>query len=144
ASTSSSTFSFSSSSAFHLKWSTSGGESCLSTAGGVVAGSLGSSLSDPYVFLAGASGGVYALIAAHLATLILNFKEMDFAWIRVVFLTIFGSTDIGVAVYTRYMEEDEENRVSYAAHLAGATAGLLLGLPTLRNLVKHRWGGDHG
>ncbi|CAN7985128.1 unnamed protein product [Ixodes hexagonus] len=38
---------------------------------GVVAGSLGSSLADPKVFLAGASGGVYALIAAHLATVIL-------------------------------------------------------------------------
>ncbi|XP_065298907.1 rhomboid-related protein 2-like [Dermacentor albipictus] len=108
-------------------------------AGGVVAGSLGSSLSDPQVFLAGASGGVYALIAGHLATLILNFKEMDFAWVRVLFLTIFGSTDVGVAVYTRYMEEDEDNRVSYAAHLAGATAGLLLGLPLLRNIVVHRW-----
>ncbi|KAH7958923.1 hypothetical protein HPB49_006521 [Dermacentor silvarum] len=108
-------------------------------AGGVVAGSLGSSLSDPYVFLAGASGGVYALIAGHLATLILNFKEMDFAWVRILFLTIFGSTDVGVAVYTRYMEEDEDNRVSYAAHLAGATAGLLLGLPLLRNIVIHRW-----
>lgn len=33
---------------------------------GVIAGSLATSLSDPEVFLAGASGGVYALIAAHL------------------------------------------------------------------------------
>lgn len=107
--------------------------------GGVAAGSLGSSLSDPNVFLAGASGGVYALIAGHLATLILNFKEMDFAWIRVIFLAIFGSTDIGVAIYTRYMEEDDENRVSYAAHIAGAAAGLLLGVPMMRNLVVHRW-----
>ena len=31
--------------------------------GGVVAGSLGASVSDPYSYLAGASGGVYALIA---------------------------------------------------------------------------------
>lgn len=38
---------------------------------GVIAGSLGSSLSDPATFLAGASGGVYALIAAHLATVVL-------------------------------------------------------------------------
>ena len=36
---------------------------------GVVAGSLGTSISDPTVFLGGASGGVYALIAAHLATI---------------------------------------------------------------------------
>ena len=41
---------------------------------GVVAGSLGTSAVDPNVFLAGASGGVYALIAAHLATLILNWQ----------------------------------------------------------------------
>ena len=37
----------------------------------LVVGSLGSSLSDPRTLLAGASGGVYALIAAHLATVIL-------------------------------------------------------------------------
>jgi Uncharacterized membrane protein (homolog of Drosophila rhomboid) len=36
---------------------------------GVVAGSLGTSVSDPTVYLAGASGGVYALIAAHLASI---------------------------------------------------------------------------
>ena len=38
---------------------------------GVVAGSLGTSISDPGVYLAGASGGVYAIVAAHLATLCL-------------------------------------------------------------------------
>mgnify|MGYP002715475078 CR=1 FL=1 len=38
---------------------------------GVVAGSLGASISDPYSFLAGASGGVYALIAGHLANVII-------------------------------------------------------------------------
>jgi len=36
---------------------------------GVVAGSLGTSVSDPTVFLAGASGGVYALITAHIASI---------------------------------------------------------------------------
>lgn len=39
--------------------------------GGVIAGSLGHSLSDPNVYLAGASGGVYALIAAHLSNVII-------------------------------------------------------------------------
>lgn len=38
---------------------------------GVIAGSLGTSVADPNVFLAGASGGVYALLLAHLASLIL-------------------------------------------------------------------------
>ncbi|XP_023243503.1 rhomboid-related protein 3-like isoform X1 [Centruroides sculpturatus] len=38
---------------------------------GVIAGSLGASISDPKTFLAGASGGVYALIAAHLANVVI-------------------------------------------------------------------------
>ncbi len=42
---------------------------------GVLAGSLGSSCFEPKVNLAGASGGVYALIAAHLASLVLNWEE---------------------------------------------------------------------
>ena len=42
---------------------------------GVLSGSLSVSVFDHKIFLAGASGGCYALIAAHLATLILNWKE---------------------------------------------------------------------
>ncbi|KAH8854196.1 Rhomboid-related protein 2 [Schistosoma japonicum] len=38
---------------------------------GVIAGSLAHSVSDPFVLLAGASGGCYALIGAHLATVIM-------------------------------------------------------------------------
>ena len=45
---------------------------------GVAAGSLATSVTDPDVYLAGASGGVYALIAAHLANVIFNWGEMEF------------------------------------------------------------------
>lgn len=38
---------------------------------GVIAGSLGTSITDPTVKLAGASGGVYSLITAHIATIIM-------------------------------------------------------------------------
>lgn len=38
---------------------------------GVVAGSLGTSVTDPYTRLAGASGGVYAILLAHIATIIM-------------------------------------------------------------------------
>lgn len=38
---------------------------------GVAAGSLGTSIFDPNVKLAGASGGVYALMTAHLATIVM-------------------------------------------------------------------------
>ncbi|XP_054722866.1 rhomboid-related protein 2-like [Uloborus diversus] len=106
--------------------------------GGVLAGSLGSSISDPATYLAGASGGVYALIAAHLANVIINFGEMTFGWARLIALFIFGGTDIGVAFYARYVEK-EENRTSYAAHFAGSLAGLMIGMVCLRNLKVHKW-----
>lgn len=38
---------------------------------GVIAGSMGTSIVNPGVALAGASGGVYALITAHIATVIM-------------------------------------------------------------------------
>lgn len=38
---------------------------------GVIAGSMGTSLTSPNIYLAGASGGVYALITAHIATIIM-------------------------------------------------------------------------
>ena len=41
---------------------------------GVLAGSLMTSIFKPTVYLSGASGGVYALITAHLGTVIMNFR----------------------------------------------------------------------
>ncbi|OQR66745.1 rhomboid-related protein 2-like [Tropilaelaps mercedesae] len=105
---------------------------------GVIAGSLGSSLSDPRTYLAGASGGVYALIAAHLATVVLNYAEMDYGWLRLLILSVFGVTDFSVAVYERYSRPGGGTPISYSAHLAGAFVGLTLGVVVLRNLVVTR------
>jgi len=41
---------------------------------GILAGSLWTSVLIPGVFLSGASSGVYALITAHLATVIMNYR----------------------------------------------------------------------
>ena len=49
---------------------------------GVLAGSLAVSITDPLTYLAGASGGVYALITAHLANVISNWSQMAFAPLR--------------------------------------------------------------
>ncbi|XP_011135622.1 rhomboid-related protein 3 isoform X3 [Harpegnathos saltator] len=105
---------------------------------GVVAGSLGTSVSDPTVYLAGASGGVYALITAHVATIIMNWSQMEFAVLQLLVFLIVTSVDIGQAVWNRYVL-DTNDQVGYVAHLAGAIAGLLVGINVLRNLEVKTW-----
>ncbi|CAG9558973.1 unnamed protein product [Danaus chrysippus] len=105
---------------------------------GVAAGSLATSLTDPKVYLAGASGGVYALIAAHIATIIMNWSEMEFAIIQLLVFLLLATVDIGTAVYDRYWRHLQQN-IGYVAHLAGAVAGLLVGIGVLRNLEKRTW-----
>jgi len=125
--------------------------------GGVVLGSLGASLALPHNYLAGASAGVYALIAAHLATLVLNWKEDGevfservkenkavsqslnpiIRWIRLLFVLLFTFLDIGLAVYNYYSNVD--TGTSYMGHIMGAAAGLLLGIVMLENRKVERW-----
>lgn len=115
-------------------------ESCLKTSKYLdiyILHSIATSLTDPNVYLAGASGGVYALIAAHLANVIFNWSEMEFAALRLVAFLLLASVDTGVAIYYRYI--GEETNVGYVAHLAGATVGLLLGIVVLRNLRVLKW-----
>ena len=131
---------------------------------GVMAGSLGTSLSDPSTYLAGASGGVYALIAAHLATMVLNWQEdgqirikkvrmglggQDYQssfqvvrkpitkLIRMSFIIILTLHDVGFAVYVRFY--DPENRTGFMGHLCGALAGLTIGLFILDNRRVRAW-----
>ena len=103
---------------------------------GVLAGSLAVSIADPHIFLAGGSGGVYSLITAHLANVIANWGEMEFPALRLLSFLLVAGVDTGVAVYYRHTTD---SRVSYTAHLAGAVAGLLLGLVLLRNLRHQTW-----
>ena len=105
---------------------------------GVAAGSLATSITDPDVYLAGASGGVYALIAAHLANVIFNWGEMEFPALRLLAFLLLAGVDTGVAIYYRFVA-GVDTRVSYVAHLAGAVIGLLLGIVVLRNLREHKW-----
>ncbi len=104
---------------------------------GVVGGSLATSISDPDVYLAGASGGVYAIIAAHLANVIFNWSEMEFPALRLTAFLLLAGIDTGIAVYYRYVELN--TKVGYVAHAAGAVVGLLLGIVVLRNLRVKTW-----
>ena len=104
---------------------------------GVLAGSLAVSIADPSVYLAGASGGVYALITAHLANVMFNWSEMEFPALRLIGFIIIAGVDTGVAVYYRYVGEMVS--ISYTAHIAGGVVGLLLGTVLLRHLSYKTW-----
>ncbi|XP_053952521.1 protein rhomboid isoform X1 [Anastrepha ludens] len=104
---------------------------------GVLAGSLGTSIFDPEVYLVGASGGVYALLAAHLANVMLNFHQMRYGILRLIAILSFASCDFGFAIYSRYAGDYSFSpSVSYVAHLTGALAGLTIGLIVLKNFEQ--------
>ncbi|XP_053989597.1 rhomboid-related protein 3 isoform X1 [Hylaeus volcanicus] len=105
---------------------------------GVVAGSLGTSVSTPKVLLAGASGGVYALITAHVATILMNWSQMEFAVLQLLVFLVVTALDVAQAIYNHYTLGIND-RVGYVAHLAGAIAGLLVGINVLRNLEEQTW-----
>lgn len=108
--------------------------------GGVIGGALGNSVADPHSFLAGASGGCYALIAAHLSNLLMNWQEIRGACMKLTTLLIFCLADFATAVYERHhTAEGFTYRTSYMGHLAGALSGLLLGIVVLNNIRVHDW-----
>jgi len=103
---------------------------------GVLAGSLGTSVFDTDVYLVGASGGVYALLAAHLANVLLNYNNMEFGVVRLMGIFVVASADVGFAIYDRYAAQVSGPPVSYVAHLTGALAGLTIGLLVLKNFEQ--------
>ena len=109
---------------------------------GIVAGSLGTSMFDADVYLVGASGGVYALLAAHLANILINYSSIQFALVRALAVAFLATTDLGFALYDFITEEKTGLPVSYIAHLTGALAGLMLGLVTLKNFSQKSKEGD--
>ncbi|XP_073831660.1 rhomboid-related protein 2-like [Musca autumnalis] len=104
---------------------------------GVVAGSMGTSLTSPGIFLAGASGGVYALITAHIGTIIVNWNEMEYALVQLFVLLFYCFADLGTSIYRHIT--DQHDQIGYVAHLSGAIAGFLMGICVLRNLEVRRW-----
>ena len=124
---------------------------------GVLFGSLATSTFDPNMYLAGASGGVYSLIMAHLASLILNWKEdiiiirdrfrsnkmrsatnsSVYRLLRLLSVVIYSVCDITYAIYLRLT--DTSNNIGYLAHLAGGIAGIMVGLVVLKNRKSEAW-----
>ena len=120
----------------------------------VLAASLTSSLFQPGTFLAGASGGVYALSTAHLASMLLNWREDSLILRqrvrnRQAAAPTFGkvvrfgrillvSSILAVDVLGSVVGE-QKSSISHLAHLVGAVVGVLVGLVLLRNRRVEHW-----
>jgi len=101
---------------------------------GGIAGSCCVSIFDDRTNIVGASAGVYALTAAHVATILNYWSIMEYKWIRLfIFGLIFG-LDFGWSLYKIYAENDHS--VSYTSHLGGALLGFALGTPLLDEIPK--------
>jgi rhomboid-related protein 1/2/3 len=59
---------------------------------GILAGSLATSIFDPQTILLGASGGVYALLAAHLSNVLLNYNDMELGLLKVFAVLLVGES----------------------------------------------------
>ncbi|XP_039966804.1 protein rhomboid-like [Bactrocera tryoni] len=127
-----------------LEWVHGSARIALIYLAGVFAGSLGTSVVDSDVYLVGASGGVYALLAAYFANNLLNFGQMRYGMGQLVRVVVFVSCDLCYALYNKYYNSNNNNNaahaivksiptISYVAHLSGALAGFTMGLLVLKN-----------
>ncbi|KAL6448789.1 hypothetical protein ACFW04_000520 [Cataglyphis niger] len=101
--------------------------------GGGVCGALGASLLQPSLYLVGASAGVYALLTSHLAHLYLCHGELRYAGWRLGAVLLLAGADVASLPIPALLGC---GRVGWAAHVAGALAGPLLGLAVFPNQSK--------
>nr|XP_022920405.1 protein rhomboid-like isoform X2 [Onthophagus taurus] len=93
---------------------------------GVISGSLGSSVTDSSAWLTGASGGVYALLTAHIVSIIINWKRVNHRKVLVVFLLGFILIDV-IRVIIDYLSGNLDHTISHVAHFFGGLSGILIG-----------------
>eukprot|EP00397_Hematodinium_sp_SG-2012_P033542 GEMP01035854.1.p2 GENE.GEMP01035854.1~~GEMP01035854.1.p2 ORF type:complete len:179 (+),score=40.21 GEMP01035854.1:401-937(+) len=105
---------------------------------GVIVGCLTVAVFKPLSIIIGASGGVYALGGAHLASLLLNWNTMRCLGlsVRVISITSWCAWELlqqlGVGV-------NKLVDVSHECHFGGFFCGVLVGVWFSDNLVLGRW-----
>lgn len=104
---------------------------------GVAWGALANSIFLPTYFLAGASGGVYAVEYAHLSNLVLNWSSMEYPLLQLLVILAVMALDLGYAIWDTYSAT--ETATGHMAHFGGAVAGMLMGVVVLRNLEVEKW-----
>ncbi|KAM4594325.1 rhomboid-related protein 3 isoform 4-T4 [Fundulus diaphanus] len=104
---------------------------------GVLAGSLAVSVTDMMAPVVGSSGGVYALVSAHLANVVMNWSGMkcQFKLFRMAMALVCMSVEFGRAVWLRFYPPAFPPcpNPSFVAHLGGVLVGLTLGVVVLQN-----------
>ncbi|XP_038127646.1 rhomboid-related protein 3 isoform X4 [Cyprinodon tularosa] len=104
---------------------------------GVLAGSLAVSVTDMTAPVVGSSGGVYALVSAHLANVVMNWSGMkcQFKLFRMAMALVCMSVEFGRAVWLRFYPPALPScpNPSFVAHLGGVLVGLTLGVVVLQN-----------
>lgn len=64
---------------------------------------------------------------------------MECALQQLLCLLLLLAADIGIAVYNRFGDTGQPEKISYAAHVGGLIAGLLMGIVVLRNFRQKPW-----
>ncbi|XP_052455318.1 rhomboid-related protein 3-like isoform X2 [Carassius gibelio] len=104
---------------------------------GILAGSLAVSVADMTAPVVGSSGGVYALVSAHLANIVMNWSGMkcQFKLLRMAMALVCMSVEFGRAVWLRFYPPafPPSPNPSFVAHLGGVAVGLTLGIVVLQN-----------
>uniref|UniRef100_A0A1B6MA65 Peptidase S54 rhomboid domain-containing protein n=1 Tax=Graphocephala atropunctata TaxID=36148 RepID=A0A1B6MA65_9HEMI len=90
---------------------------------GGLAGSLGTAVLDPELSMVGSSAGIYALLLAQLPNILYNYELLRYQWYRVVCVVCLC---VGDVTYDMFRQAGPV--ISWAAHISGAIAGLLVGL----------------
>ena len=78
------------------------------------------------------------MVGAHVANVLMNFKEMRFGIVRSLVLGVLIVADVSLALYKRY-GLDTKDATGHMAHLGGFVGGLFLGIVCLKNLKIKSW-----
>ncbi|CAH1118472.1 unnamed protein product [Phaedon cochleariae] len=102
---------------------------------GGIAGCLAHGIIDSNAILGGASGGVFALMTAHLAQVFLNLGHLPISitCIQLLIISLLVFPELAQSAYHRYYLQ-QITEAGVTCHLGGAFAGFLVGIYIIRNV----------
>ncbi|KAJ6641140.1 Protein rhomboid [Pseudolycoriella hygida] len=104
----------------------------------IFGGSLCTTILDNKRYSIGASDGSMGLLFSHLATIALNWNEMDRKFTRLFCVSLYIVYSISKDVYAA-VKDGSNYDVSHAAHFGGSITGFLVSILVLKNFKKHPW-----